>query len=267
MKRHYVAVAFLLLAAVAAAGFRPAAAAPSQPLSDALGTLRGLSQLQFERVMYWARNGASRPFVPSTPEQRAQAQISDLPQADRNAVLAWLQGDGRTALYARGAADADIGSRRPTRMTPSSPSPSPNPYRTLDFASATLGNEPSGHILVTGGFAAAKADGKAAIVCVSFRNTGAQTARRVVFEFPILGRRGRELGSLRLDRRGEFSPNVDINGWQNLSDWQGGVGHRGYNDNCTTLQQPVASAPLLEAATVSYRVTRVEYDDGTAWAP
>ncbi|HEY1653489.1 MAG TPA: hypothetical protein VGF86_00070 [Candidatus Tumulicola sp.] len=148
-----------------------------------------------------------------------------------------------------------------------SPSPTPNPYRQLNFASATLGASSAGNVDVLGGFAAAKRDGKAAVVCVSFKNVSSLVARRVVFEFPILGRQGRELGTMQLDRRGEFSPGIAINGWQSLGDWQGGIGHRGYGDNCTSLQQGMASEPLLRAATVSYRIVRVEYDDGSSWAP
>ncbi|MEO6834658.1 MAG: hypothetical protein ABI231_01950 [Candidatus Tumulicola sp.] len=265
MKTRYFAVAFLFVAAVAAAAVRPAAAAPSPSLSSVLGTLRSLSDVQFERVTYWARNGSARPFVSATPDQRAEAEIADLGSADRNAVLRWLQGDGRSALYDRGAGDGDIGSRRPNGMTPSSPTP--NPYRPLDFASATLGNASAGHIAVYGGFAAAKRDGKAAIVCVSFKNTSSLVARRVLFDLPIADKQGRELGALQLDRRGEFSPGIDINGWSTLSDWQGGIGHRGYGDNCTLLEQSIASAPLLHAASVSYRVTRVEYADGSVWVP
>lgn len=116
-----------------------------------------------------------------------------------------------------------------------------------------------------GGFAAVRRDGKAAIVCVSFKNTAAVAARRVVFDFTLQGARGRDLASLQLDRHGEFSQGVDINGWSSLSAWQGGVGHRGYNDNCTTLQQNVAAAPFLHAASVVFHVTRVELADGTAW--
>ena len=73
------------------------------------------------------------------------------------------------------------------------------------------------------------------------------------------------MGTLQLDRRGEFSPGIDINGWGSLKAWQDGVGHRGYGDNCTLQQQGVAAAPILHAASVVYHVTRVEYDDGTVW--
>jgi hypothetical protein len=146
-----------------------------------------------------------------------------------------------------------------------SPSPTPNPYRSLNFAGASLNDRADGHIEVTGGFAAAKRDGKAAIVCVSFKNASSVVVRRVLFDFPLSGPRGRELGSMELDRRGEFSPGVDINGWSSLSAWQSGVGHRGYGDNCSLLQKGIAASPILQAATVTYRVTRVEYADGSSW--
>jgi hypothetical protein len=158
------------------------------------------------------------------------------------------------------AGPADAGS---TPSPSPSPSPTPNPFRSLNFASATLNQGPEGHIEVIGGFAAAKRDGKAAIACVSFKNTATLVVRRVVFDFSLMGPRGRELGSLQLDRRGEFSPGIDINGWSSLSAWQGGVGHRGYGDNCTLLQQGVASAPILQAAAIVYRLRRVEYADGS----
>jgi hypothetical protein len=89
--------------------------------------------------------------------------------------------------------------------------------------------------------------------------------RRVEFEFPIVGRNGGDLGTMKLDRTGEFSPDIAIEGWRNLSDWQGGMGHRGYNDNCTQLKRDMAAAPLLRASGVSYHIVRVEYADGTSW--
>jgi len=85
-------------------------------------------------------------------------------------------------------ASARLASAGPSPSPTASPSPTPNPYRSLDFASATLGDESAGHIEVYGGFAAARRDGKAAIVCVSFKNASSLPARRVVFDFPLMGR-------------------------------------------------------------------------------
>lgn len=148
-----------------------------------------------------------------------------------------------------------------------SPSPTPNPYRTIELASPTLGGKPQGKIELLGGWAAVKRDGKAAVVCVSFKNRAAVAATRVVFEFSIVGRSDATVGTLELDRSGTFSPGIDINGWSSLADWQSGLGHRGYNDNCKVINSGVAASPLLSARYVTYAITRVEYADGTSWAP
>jgi hypothetical protein len=156
---------------------------------------------------------------------------------------------------------------RDTSGTLPAPTATPNPYRTIQLASPTLENAPQGKIALLAGWAAVKRDGQGAVVCVSFKNEAAATATRVVFRFSILGRSGASLGDLELDRRGEFSSGVDIRGWSSLSDWQGGLGHHGYNDNCKVLNSGVASQPLLAAHSVTYAVTRVDYADGTSWTP
>jgi hypothetical protein len=148
-----------------------------------------------------------------------------------------------------------------------SPAPSPtlNPYRQIQLASRSLENKSQGKIAVLGGWAAVKRDGRGAVVCVSFKNEASVAATRIVLEFSILSRSGAELGQLELDRGGTFSPGVEINGWPSLSDWQGGVGHRGYGDNCKVLNSHVAAFPLLSAHAVTYEVKRVEFSDGSSW--
>lgn len=146
-------------------------------------------------------------------------------------------------------------------------SPTPNPYRRIELASRTLENRPQGKIALLGGWAAVKRDGRGAVVCVSFKNEAAVAATRVVFQFAIVGRSGDELGTLELDRTGTFSPGIEINGWPSLADWQGGVGHRGYGDNCKVLNSGLAALPLLSAHAATYEVRRVEYADGTSWPP
>jgi hypothetical protein len=161
---------------------------------------------------------------------------------------------------------AALASARLDAATPSpspSPSPTPNPYRSLTFASESLDRGNEYGVEVTRGFAAVRRDGTAIVACVSFKNVTDKVMRRIQFEFPIIGHNGGDLGSMHLDRSGEFSPNVGIEGWQSLGDWQSGMGHRGYNDNCTQLKRNMAAAPLLRAASVSYRVVQVEFADGT----
>jgi hypothetical protein len=258
-----IRVTFLLALAIAIAfcAAQPASAAPSYRLGQVLYNLQQLGDTAFNNVMQWARNEDPRPANGNTPAKAVEQQISDLEWSDRSAVMNWLTGSGRTALYARGASDNDIGSRRPAL----GPQATPNPYRILNFSSPNLNDVPIGHILITGGFAAVKNDGTSAIVCVSFRNVSQKMATRVVFDFPLMNQNGRQTATLHLDRYGEFSPNVDINGWSALADWQSGIGHRGFNDNCTTISKAIAANPLLHAASATYAVTRVEYRNGTVW--
>ena len=150
------------------------------------------------------------------------------------------------------------------RASGAGPAPTPNPYRQLTFATATASRAP-GPIAVVDGWGAVERNAKRAVVCVSFKNEGRVDATRVVFAFPLLDRRDDVVETLRLDRRGTFSPGIDIRGWDSLSSWQGGVGHRGYNDNCATLDLGVAALSLKNAHAATYRVERVEFSNGTIW--
>jgi len=272
MKIRATALLLAIVAALTVAFMRPVHAAPSPALGRVLSSLKNLSDSQFERVVRWARDGAPRPDTLGKPpfaisdRERAQLAILDLPARDRQAVLDWLRGAGRSALYARGASDADIGGRRPVAVSPA-PSATPNPYRLLEFGSPTLGGAPPGNIEILGGWVAVKRDGRGAHACISFKNQSALTATRVLVTLSIMDDAGAQLGELQIDRRGTFSTGVDINGWDSLKSWQGGVGHRGFNDNCNGVTMGVAAFPLLAARLATYHVMRVEYADGTAWTP
>lgn len=142
--------------------------------------------------------------------------------------------------------------------------PTPNPYRTLQFATERT-SETAGPIQVIDGWGAVARNGKSAVVCVSFKNVRPETATHVVFEFPLLNRQGEVVDTLHLDRRGEFSSNIDIRGWDSLGSWQGGIGHRGFGDNCAVLNLQVAAMSLLQAHVAGYRIQRVQFTDGTEW--
>src|SRR5580693_7707602 len=109
MKPRPTALLLIVVAALAIAIPRPAVAAPSPALVKALTSLKNLSDAQFDVVVRWARNGAPRPSTlgrPSfqiSPEDWVEVAILDLQTPDRQAVLDWLRGGGRSALYARGA--------------------------------------------------------------------------------------------------------------------------------------------------------------------
>jgi hypothetical protein len=152
---------------------------------------------------------------------------------------------------------------RASRYVPAA-TPTPDPYRPLQFVSERSADA-GGPIKVIDGWGVAARNGKGGVVCVSFQNRGALTATRVVFEFSLLDRNGATVDTMRLDRHGEFAPNVEIRGWDSSRSWQAGVGHRGYTDNCANLQLDVAARSILAARTVEYHIARVEFSGGTVW--
>ena len=247
----------------------PASPAASGFLTMTLRKMRSLTDSQFASLVHWARAGARSPKF-SDPAYDVEFDIRNtLVERDQHAMLVFLRGGGRSDLYARGATDADIGSRRPVDVGPATPAPTPtpNPYRSLEFGSPTIGGAPPGNIVVSGGWAAVKRDGRGAHACISFKNTDARTATRVLFQFPLSDDAGAALAQLDLDRRGTFSTGIDIHGWDSMASWQGGMGNRAYSENCTSVSTGVAALPLLAARFATYRILRVEYADGTSWTP
>jgi len=268
MIRRLAPLAVLVVALVAAlAVSRPEPVRADAPIYQALTSLRGLSNSSFAHVVTWARNGASQVYAPVWDYQNAEAGILALPGGDRYAILQWLRGNGRGALYALGVSDNYIGPRRPGADYPLA-TPTPDPYRQLQFATDSLDGSAAGqpgNIQVLGGFAAARRDGTSIMACVSFQNNAPQTATLVRFAFPIKDANGNTVATLHLDRKGTFSTGIGIHSYQSYHDWKGGLSNRGYADNCVNRTVGVAALPILEARFATYAVTYVLYADGTSW--
>lgn len=242
-----------------------AQAEASAGLRAALSTLKGLSDHQFHEVVSWARNNGFAPGFGFNAVQNAEIQIGNLNYDDRQALLSWLKGNGRAALYNRGASDWQIGGRHPGN-TPKA-TPTPNPYRQLELTSPTLGKQQTGSIAVLGGFAAASRDGKMAMACVSFQNNAPVAATQVNFTFTLLDANGNTVGTMQLDRTGTFSTGIGIMSWSSFNDWNGGSGfsNRGYSDNCAKISNGVAALPIIQARYVTYTISGITYADGTTW--
>lgn len=240
---------------------------PSKALQNVLSEMRGLSPNDFSTLVSWARNGTPVPGMTAFQPQQTENDILQLGQKDQQAVLWWLQGNGRSGLYARGASDYLIGPPRPLVDGPA-PTPTPGPWRNIPLATATLNGNVQGNIQIIGGFAGARRDGTSAIACVSFTNLAPKTANRIVFTFTLSNAAGVSLGTLTLDRRGEFSPNIPILTFDNFDAWiQGSIGPRGRIDNCIQQTLGTAALPILQARVAGYAVSEVDYDDGTTWSP
>jgi hypothetical protein len=241
-------------------------ASPSDALGHVLGEIRFLGSIDFDDLAKWSKNGAPMPANPVFNVERAEADILNLSDGDRNAVLYWLQGHGRSALYAQGATDSDIGPKRD--IDGGSAPATPNPWRNIPLATASLEGGSQGPIQILGGFAAVKRDGTAAIACLSFKNTAPKIASHLLVDFPLISGNGESLGTLTLDRSGEFSPNVDIMSFGAMAQWQNptsGGPVKSYSEGCIQRSLPTAALPFLQAAAAGYHVVRVDFADGTTW--
>ncbi len=250
-----VFAALVLIGGVAATTTH-AIASPSDGLASVLSQIKFMGNIDFGHLVEWAKNDGSPPDHPVFQPQKAELDITNLGDADHDAVMSWLRGHGRAKLHDQGASDADIG---PIRGDIEAAAATPNPWRSIPLATASIESAPQMGIQILGGFAAVKKDGTGAIVCVSFKNVDPRVASHVVIEFPILADGGAPAGSLVLDRSGEFSPNVDIRSFESLAAWQGGIGPHSQNDGCIGKSLPTAAIPFLQARAAGYHVTAVDY--------
>ena len=139
----------------------------------------------------------------------------------------------------------------------------PKPYRYLDW---TKVEGPRAPIEFVDGWAVVNRNGRGAFACVSFKNTSSVTATQIRFDFPLFDGRKDVVGTAHLDRKGTFSPNVEIHGWHSAAAWVDGQGHRGYYDNCVV--RSVSEEERLAYSHLHYysiRIERIDYADGTTW--
>jgi hypothetical protein len=271
MTKRFVGVVTLLFALAvlqAAAQVTHHRYSPSQALVNVLVTLRNLSDSSFQQVVWWAPN-PSDPGITVPDWNNAEHHIMQLKRKDRDAVLSWLNGNGRTALYERGATDRLIGPQRIADnglVTRNTPAPATQ-YRIMPLTSPTLNtaSTPSS-IQITGGFALVKKDATKAVICLSFVNRAATAANSVHFAFPLIDNQGNTVATLTMTRTGTFSPNIAINGPKDADTYlSGGIGPRSAYDNCLVSTPGTAALPLAQTRFVTYKVTGVQYSNGTSW--
>jgi len=268
---HTRRIAFLAAIALAcvvalSASQAPQPARASAPIYQALDSVKNLSDASFAKVVAWAKQGGPAVFAPVWDYQQAEAGINGLAASQRWAMLQWLSGNGRGALYAQGVTNSDIGRNRPGADYPVA-TPTPDPWRQVQFATDTFDAAPSGPIQVSAGIAGAKRDGTSIVACVTFANTAPQAATDILFAFTIKDGNGDTVGTMRLDRKGTFSTGIGIHTWDSYASWRAQSGNRGYNDNCVKKESGVAALPVLEARFITYSVKSVTFADGTTWAP
>lgn len=262
MKRIALAISAFALAASAFFTLPTHAAAVATPdaaLVSVLNEMRTLSDNEFRKLFRWANSDPLYPPVspPSQPDQ-TEEDILALPKLDKRAVLAWLQGKGRSELYARGATDDQIGHMY--RLLSPAPSAPPNAWRALPIARGAYSRELQGNTEILGSFVAVSGDGTGAVACVTFKNLARSPATRVMVDFLFFSADGQRLGDLMLDRRGQFPQNATIQGYGTLSELQSETDPR--TDNCVQEQLTSPALPYLQARLAGFVVVRAEYADG-----
>lgn len=148
-----------------------------------------------------------------------------------------------------------------------SATPPPPAYRYLSFVNVAL-PRPYAPIEYFNVWTAMSSSSDAGYTCLSFKNAGGVTATRVLFAVSLMDQNGRVVDSGHIDRKGTFSPNVEIHGWQSIAEWSNGQGHHGYKDNCTKWSPDGQSQALAYPHVRSYNLhaERIEYADGTTWS-
>lgn len=174
-------------------------------------------------------------------------------------IITWNNG----TYWSRPSAPATTGNVASGYVAPT-PAPTPKPYRYLRWTAAEGARAPIDYV---DGWTAVMRNGSMVYACVSFKNTSGVTATRIRFDFPLSNQDGQVVDTARLDRKGTFSPNVEIHGWHDLAEWSSGQGHRGYYDNCVRWKPDNEEERLAYSRLQHYsiRVVHIDFTDGTAW--
>jgi hypothetical protein len=246
---------------------------PSYALLNALTAVQGLSVGDATQLQSWARSGNLRPPSPIfTSLDQVEAQIAAMSAPEQNAIVAWINGGGRGALYARNVTDSQIGPCKfpidpPSCSSGSAPNKQTSDWRSIPFALGPGANAASG-IAIDGGFAVVKNDGTAETHCLTFRNTSPKTATAITFGYQLYGASDNLLNAGSTQRTGTFSTGVAIAGPASFSDYtsvKSGVGNKDTLQNCWSQTSGLANIAFLQATYMTIQVTSVNYSDGTTW--
>ena len=257
----FVLVAVFALA-VHAALSAPTNDPPPPQLVRVLDQLQQLDNESFLKVARWARAGADTVYNPIMDYERLEVAINILDSDMRYAVLQWLRGSGRHDLYNLRVTDDQIGGRRVGADDPPPSTPTPDVWRPLSAASATLGSSAAdtSAIDVSKRVGAARIDGTAIAFCIAFKNNSPKTATLLHYEMALSDAAGHALGSVPFELKGKFSTGIMID-----------TGVSSYRDmdanayNCGGIKTDGASLPILGARYYTPYLTLVNYDDGTSW--
>jgi hypothetical protein len=181
--------------------------------------------------------------------------------SDRNKII-WSDGNAWVRTTS-GAQSCGLSAAMATRAaTPSSPA-----YRYLSFVTVAL-RRPYAPIEYFDVWTAMSNSSNVGYTCLSFKNASNVTVTRVLFALSLMDQNGHVVDTGHIDRKGTFSPNVEIHGWHSIAEWSSGQGHHGYKDNCTKWSPDDQAQALAYPHVRSYNLhaERIDYADGTTWS-
>jgi hypothetical protein len=241
-----VGLVLLLVAAMVLA--QPRASA-SSALYNILYDLRPLSPSEGTALQRWARGTLSSGTGSTYRVSNLSRAIRQLSHG-RNAVLAYVRGEGRLALYGLGVSDADIGPMK-APFDRAAPGPLATPQnRDIPVLNAI---DPASRISLLTAQTTLRKDGTWMRTCVAFTNKAEKTAKKIVFGYQILDVFKKPVNGSEWAREGTFSPGVEI---------------RPKKSDCLILGTGTKPEDaFLRGAHLELSVHKVVYDDGSSWTP
>lgn len=182
-------------------------------------------------------------------------------------TITWSNGTYWTRASAFSSASASSGFSSSSSVSSGyvAAAATPKPYRYLHSASPPGPRAPIDYV---GSWTAIEPDATAGWTCLSFKNTGSVAATRILFGFALLNHNHEVIDTGQRDRKGTFSPDVEIHGYHDAAEWARRDGPRGYLDNCVVWDpnsEPPPRESYLQARYYSISVKRIYYADGTTW--
>lgn len=182
-------------------------------------------------------------------------------------TISWSNGTSwsRAATYPSSTSSTSTSSFTTSARTVPAATATPRPYRYLDWTSAGGPPPPIGYV---DAWTAVMRDGSAGWTCFSFKNTAGVAATQIFFNFMLFNRHREVMDRGHLDRKGTFSPGIEIHGYHSAAEWAQRAGPRAYRDNCVSWNpegEPRALESYSHGVYYTIRVKRIDYADGTTW--
>jgi hypothetical protein len=208
------------------------------------------------------------PDTPITDLDQVEVEALKLQPADRDALFAWLEHQGRGKLYQAGMTDSQIGPCQPLFDRNSCKNAAlslsqASAAKDLSFRSSP--QQQSG-VAISSGFAAVSTNSTTLSHCVAFENTTMRTISAITFTYKLLGVGGDVLTAGSDVLVGSFGAGSQTAIPASASELQSQMQiGQALPPNCWTKKAASSDPAMQRAAVFSIGVASVTFEDGTHW--